>query len=197
MRIYNLKEDEILTSNHRKEKNKFSVMILIKFNFNINITKDELIKAFSEDEELITLERVDKELLIPKIKLNLDILYPEEDYKDNIWSKPGIRGGEYYNPPFYWIKYGIYIKYCFNDINLNQIEKNQKKEWCIAYCGITGLTKTMEQIYENENDIRHKNEKVGVGVLCFSSPKLLEEYTETINVNGDNYKVGFRKNKNF
>ena len=49
----------------------------------------------------------------------------------------------------------------------------------------------MEQIYENENDIKHQNRKVGVGVYCYSDPKLLEEYTETIDVDGDNYKVGF------
>ena len=64
-----LKQWEILTSNHRKEVNKFTVMIVIKSNFNINITKDELIKVFSEDEELSKLEKVEKELLIPKIKL--------------------------------------------------------------------------------------------------------------------------------
>ena len=49
----------------------------------------------------------------------------------------------------------------------------------------------MEQIYENEDDIRHKGKKVGVGVYCFNDPKLLEENTETIKVNDENYKVGF------
>ena len=191
MKKYNLEEDEILTSNHRKEKNKFTVMLIIKSNFNINITKDELIKAFSEDEELLTLEKVEKELLFPKIKLNLEMLFPKEDNKNNDWGKPGIRGGEYYNPPIGWIKYGINISHCFNTQNFDWIKKNNEKEWCIAYCGITGLTKTMEQIYENENDTKHQNKKVGVGVYCYSDPKLLEEYTETIDVDGDNYKVGF------
>ena len=119
------------------------------------------------------------------------MLFPKEDNKNNDWGKPGIRGGEYYNPPIGWIKYGINISHCFNTQNFDWIKKNNEKEWCIAYCGITGLTKTMEQIYENENDIKHQNKKVGVGVYCYSDPKLLEEYTETIDVDGDNYKVGF------
>ena len=51
------------------------------------MTKDELMKVFSEDEELSKLEKVKKELLIPKLKLNLDMLFPQEDNKDNIWSK--------------------------------------------------------------------------------------------------------------
>ena len=191
MKIYNLKEEEILIANHRREINKFTVIIVIKSNFNINITKEELITAFPEDEELLTLERVDKELLFPKIKLNLEMLFPQEDNKNNNWAKPGIRGGEYYNPPIGWIKYGIKIAHCFNDNNFDWIKRSHNNEWCIAYCGITGLTKTMEQIYENENDTKHQNRKVGVGVYCYSDPKLLEEYTETINANGDNYKVGF------
>ena len=192
MKIYNLKEEEILIANHRREVNKFTVIIVIKSNFNINITKEELITAFPEDEELLTLERVDKELLFPKIKLNLEMLFPQEDNKNNNWAKPGIRGGEYYNPPIGWIKYGIKIAHCFNDNNFDWIKRSHNNEWCIAYCGITGLTKTMEQIYENENDTKHQNrKKVGVGVYCYSDPKLLEEYTETIDVDGDNYKVGF------
>ena len=60
-------------------------MIVIKSNFNANMTKDELMKVFSEDEELSKLEKVKKELLIPKLKLNLDMLFPQEDNKDNIW----------------------------------------------------------------------------------------------------------------
>ena len=189
---YNLKDEEILTSNQRIENQKFTVIIVIKSNFNINMTKDELIKLFSGDEDLTKLESVDKELLIPKIKLNLEMLFPQEDNKENIWSKEGKRGGENYIPPIGWIKYGINIKHGFSDSNFDWITRLHQNEWCIAYCGITGINKTMEQIYENDNDIKqHQNKKVGVGVYCFSEPKLLEEFTETINVNGDNYKVGF------
>ena len=192
MKIYGFKEKEIVISNHRRDNNRFTVIIAIKSNFNKNITKDELIKEFSQDEELKTLDRVDKELIMPKIKLSKTMLFPREDNKKNKWAKGEKRGGEDYIPPLGWIKYGINIDHGFNDRNNDWISYLHKKgEWCVAYCGITGITKNMDQIYENDDDIKHPGQKVGVGVYCPSDPKLLEEYTETINANGENYKVGF------
>ena len=192
MKIYNFKEGEIVISNHRRNNNRFTAIIAIKSNFNKNITKDELIKAFSEDEELKTLDRVDKELIMPKVKLSKSMLNPSQDNKINKWAMGEKRGGEDYIPPLGWINYGININHRFNDRNFDWLSTSNKKgQWCVAYCGITGITKNMEQIYENDDDIRHPGQKVGVGVYCPCDPKLLEEYTETINVNGENYKVGF------
>lgn len=192
MKAYNIKEEEILISNHRRTNNRFTAIIAIKSNYNINISQDELIKVFSEDEELKTLERVNKELIMPKIKLSRSMLFPKEDNKKDKWSKKELRGGEYYIPPKGWIKYGIKIDHGFNDRNYDWISHlHRKGEWCVAYCGITGITKKMEQIYENDDDIKHQGKKVGVGVYCPSDPALLEEITETINANGENYKVGF------
>ena len=192
MKIYNLKEDELLISNFRRVKNKFTVLITIKSNFNKNIVKDELVKAFGEDEDLKKLESVEKELIMPKIKLCKSMLCPQEDNKKNQWAIGEKRGGENYLPPLGWTKYGINIDHGFNDRSNEWISHLHKKgEWCVAYCGITGITKNMEQIYENDVDIRHSGEKVGVGVYCFSDPKLLEENTETIDAKGENYKVGF------
>ena len=193
MKIYNLKEEEVLISNHRREYNKFTVMIVIKSNYSKIITKDDLIKVFSEDEELKKLEKVDKELMIPQIILSQSMLYPPEDNKVNKWGVGQKRGGEDYFPPLGWIKYGINISHCFNDRNIDWIHPSHRSgEWCAAYCGITGITKTMKQIYENDGDIKHKNRKVGVGVYCPSEPNLLEEFTETIDANGEKYKVGFQ-----
>ena len=191
MKIYNLKEEELVISNHRREKDKFTAIIVIKSNFSKDITKDELIKVFSEDEELKTLERVDKELLMPKIQLSKSMLFPREDNKINKWAIGEKRGGEDYLPPLGWIKYGINIDHLFNDRDSEWISYLHKRgEWAVAYCGI-GITESLKQIYENDDDIRHRNKKVGVGVYCPSDPKLLEQYAETINANGENYKVGF------
>ena len=191
MKIYNLKEEELVISNHRREKDKFTAIIVIKSNFSKDITKDELIKVFSEDEELKTLERVDKELLMPKIQLSKPMLFPKEDNKINKWAIGEKRGGEDYLPPLGWIKYGINIDHLFNDKDSEWISYLHKRgEWAVAYCGI-GITESLKQIYENDDDIRHRNKKVGVGVYCPSDPKLLEQYAETINANGENYKVGF------
>ena len=189
MKIYNFKEEELVISNHRRENNKFTAIIVIKSNYSKDITKDELIKVFSEDEELKTLERVDKQLLMPKIKLSKSMLFPKEDNKINKWAIGEKRGGEDYLPPLGWTKYGINIDHLFNDRNSEWISYlHAKGEWAVAYCGI-GITESLKQIYENDDDIRHRNKKVGVGVYCPSDPKLLEQYAETINANGENYKT--------
>ena len=191
--IYNFKEGEILITNHLRNNGKFVAVIAIKSNFNKTITKDELIKVFAQkDEDLKTLIKVDKELITPKIKLSKSMLHPGEDNKYNKWNWNQKRGGEDYIPPDGWIKYGIKIDHNFNDRRNDWISFLHKKgEWSVAYCAITGIDKKMEQIYENDDDIRHRGKIVGVGVYCPSDPKIMEEKTETIDANGEKYKVGF------
>ena len=194
-KIYNLKEEEIQITNHWRRNNTFTVIIVIKSNFKINMTKDVLFKSFSQDEELKTIARVDKELLMPQILLSQSMLCPQEDNKINVWSEGQQRGGENYFPPLNWIKYGINIYHNFNERSIEWIKPStfdKRGEWCNAYCIITGLTKSMQQIYANDIDMRHPGRKVGVGVYCPSHPDILEKYTETISVNGENYKVGFQ-----
>ena len=192
MEIYNLNKTEILVTNFKRYKNRYTVVIVIKSNFNKNITKDELMKVFDKMEYLKALIRVDKELIIPVVKLNVSMLFPREDNKINQWAVGEKRGGEDYIPPLGWIKYAIKIDHCFNDKNFDWISHLHKPgEWCIGYCGITGITKKVIQYFENDNDIRHPGKRVGIGVYCPSNPKLLEEFTETINTNGENYRVGF------
>ena len=193
MKKYYLKEEEVLISSLVRDKNKFTIVIVIKSNYNLNITKEDLIKEFEEKyQELTALTNIEKELITPTIKLNESIIDPNVDNKQNKWYE-GERGGENYIPPYYWIKYGIKVRDLFFDgKNHEWISKNHPKgEWAVAYCGITGITKKIEQIYEKDDDIRHQGKKVGTGVYCFSDPKIMEEYTETINANGENYKVGF------
>ena len=194
MEKYNLKEKEIFISSLVRDKNKFTIVIVIKSNYNLNITKEDLIKEFEEKyQELTALTNIEKELITPTIKLNQSMLYPKEDNKKDKWSKGEKRGGEDYIPPRGWIMYAIKIDdHNFDEKNFKWFSHfHQKGEWAVAYCGITGITKKIEQIYEKDDDIRHQGKKVGTGVYCFSDPKIMEEYTETINANGENYKVGF------
>ena len=139
-------------------------MLVIKSNFSKDMAKEEIIKVFSEDEYLKTLERVDKELLMPKIKFSQSMLFPSEDNKINKWAIDDKTGGEDYMLPLYWIKYGINIDHCFNERSPDWIcDENKANQWAVAYCGI-GITETLKQIYENDDDIRHRNRKVGVGL---------------------------------
>ena len=193
MEKYNFKEGEILITNQLRDNGKFTTVIAIKSNFNKTITKDELIKVFAEkDQELKTLIKVDKELITQKIKLSKSMLFPREDNKYNNWNWNQKRGGEVYIPPDGWIKYGIKVDHNFNDRSNDWISHHHKRgEWSVAYCCITGIDKKMEQIYENDEDIRHPGKSVGIGVYCPSDPKIMEEKTETIDANGEKYKVGF------
>ena len=51
--------------------------------------------------------------------------------------------------------------------------------------------KNIEQIYESDDDIRHRNQKVGVGVYCSPSLSVIDGYAGIMNVHGHNYKVAF------
>ena len=188
LEAYNLNEEELLVFNYRREKSKYTVAMIIKSNFKKSFTKDELIKIFEkENEEFSTLSKVEEELIIPIVKLSKSMLSPLNNNKRDEWGK-GQRGGEDYNPPIGWINYAIKIKDCFVDKKWIG-HSNSKGEWCVAYCGIK--SKNIEQIYENDDDIRHPGKKVGTGVYCPSDPKIMEKDAETINVNGEDYKVGF------
>ena len=192
-KIYNINYTEILVSNIIRYQNEFTAVIVIKSNFNRDIKKDELIQLFLQDQELKTLARVDIESITPIIKLSPSMLYPYEDDKNNKWSIGEKRGGEDYIPPLGWINYGIdVLGHNFNDKSKIWIsQKNKEGQWCIAYCGITRVTNPMNEKFKNDNDLKKKGKKVGVGVYCPSDPKLMEESTIIINANGEQYKVGF------
>ena len=191
MKAFNLKEGEILITYLENNINKYIAVLVFKSNYNKEIEKDELIKLFEKDEELKTFSDIEKELIIPEVKLSLSMLNPKQDNRNNKWGKPEKRGGEDYNPPLGWMNFAINIDHGFNEKNFDWLRKLAKNEWAVAFCGITGISKNMEQIYENDDDIRHPGTKIGTGVYCFSDPKIFEEYTETINANGNNYKIGF------
>ena len=208
LKEYRLKEEEIYMTNQR-ENNKFTVIMLIKSNFSEEITKDKLINIFGEkDDDLKTLSKIDIEKIIPLIKLNKSMLNPKQNNKNKNKRKIGEkRGGEDYIPPLGWINYAINIQNCFNDIyekddKNDENDKNDKKnawisnknvkgQWCTGYCGLKGITQSMEQIYENEDDFRHPGNKIGIGVYCTSDPSIMEKETETIDANGKKYMVGF------
>ena len=189
---YNLKDEEIIITNYKIINNQFSAIIIFKSNFNRNITKNELIEIFQNDADLIKITSIEKELIIPSIRLDRSMLDYQGDNKDNKWRENEKRGGEPYYPPKGWIKYGIRIADCYDNKNNDWITLYHKTgEWCTAYCGITGITKKIEQIYENENDIKHPGEKIGIGVYCSIKSNIMGENTEIININGYDYKIGF------
>ena len=190
---YNLKEEEFIINNYKKSETEFTVILIFKSDFNKDIKKEDLLNIFKNDKDLKTLININKELIIPSIKLKRCILEPKADNKDDsYWTINEKRGNEEYFPPIGWIKYGLKVLNCYDNKNNIWLGSNNiPGEWCIGYCGFTGINIKIEQKYENDNDIRHPGKKVGLGVYCSQKPEIMEKNTEIIDANGINYKVGF------
>ena len=189
---YKLKKDEFVITNLEISLDKYSAIVIIKSNFSKDIKKDDLINLFKNDDELSTFIDIQKEILIPVIRLSTSILDPRGDNKnDKNWGMGEIRGGEKYYPPVGWIKYGLRVDGCFDNKDNSWLGfSNKSGEWCIAYCGLAGISKYREDIYENDDDIRHVKKKVGIGINCFQKPELIYTSSEEINANEIKYKLG-------
>ena len=157
------------------------------------VTKNELLNVFQNDDDLKTLTNVEKELIIPSIRLNLSMLEASKNNKDDSkWGKNETRGGEPYYPPIGWHKYGLNVFGRYDNNNNDWLKANNNpREWCIAYCPFTGINKKIEQTNENDNDIKNNKKKVGVGVYCSLKPDVFEKMADEIQVNGSTFKLGF------
>jgi len=193
MKAFNLNDEELIITNYKRDKQSYRAVIVFKSMFNKDITRKDLLNIFKNDNDLKTLKYIEKCLIIPSIKLSKSMLYPDGNNKDdNQWGKNDTRGGEIYNPPIGWAKFGLNVSKRFDNKNDDWLGfEHQKGEWCIAYCPFSGINKNIPQTYENDNDLKHSGKKVGVGLYCPSVPSLMEERTEAININGKNYKIGF------
>ena len=169
MQIYKIKEEEFIINNYKKSDKEFTVIIIFKSNFDKDIKKEELLNIFKNDEDLKTLININKELIIPSIKLKRSILVPLADNRDAFcWPINQKRGNEEYFPPIGWIKYGLKVFNLYDNKNNIQLDSNNSVgKWFIVYCGFTGINIKVKQIYEN--DIRHPGKKIGLGV--YYSPK--------------------------
>ena len=75
--IINLKEN----SKH------FTSFVIFKTNFNKDLTKNELVNIFKDDVDLKTLTNVEKEFIIPSIRLNKSMLEPSKNNKDDRYGE--------------------------------------------------------------------------------------------------------------
>ena len=193
LKTYNLNDEELIITNYKRNINQYTSIIIFKSDFNKDITKNELLKVFQNDDDLKTLTNVEKELIIPSIRLSKSMLEASKNNMDDSkWGKNETRGGEAYYPPIGWYKYGLKVYGRYDNKNNDWLGfNNSPGEWCIAYCPLTGINKKIEQTYENDNDIKHYGKKVGVGVYCSPKPDVLETMTEEIEGNVSNFKIGF------
>ena len=193
LKTYNLNDEELIITNYKRNKNQYTSIIIFKSDFNKDITKNELLNVFQNDDDLKTLANVEKELIIPSIRLSKSMLEASKNnMNDSKWGKNETRGGEPYYPPIGWYKYGLKVSGRYDNKNNDWLGfNNSPGEWCIAYCPLTGINKKIQQTYENDNDIKHYGKKIGVGVYCSPKPDVLENMTEQIEGNVSNFKIGF------
>ena len=181
IKAYNLSEDEIIITNYKRDKKQYRAVAVFKSNFNKNMTKNELLNIFKDDNELKTLKYIEKKFVIPSIKLSRSMLYPNHNIKNNNYGRNDTRGGERYNPPLGWIKYGLNVSKRFDKGNDDWLGFTHKKgEWSIAYAPFTGIDENIPQDFKDDNDDKNPGKKVGVGLYCPSRPELMEKRTETI-----------------
>ena len=169
---------------------------------------DELFNKFpNEKEALSELKEIEKGLIIDGCLLNKNDL----DYRGNNigegWGKiQEKRGNENYIPPSDWIGYGIRVYNKYNDNNWLGMNNNEG-EWSVAYHGVacnnsfpkevskitgdiirTGFNQSLSGKITNHPDIRHPNQKCGLGVYCSPDINYAKSYAGITELNGKKYK---------
>ena len=189
---YKLKEEEIIITYFKKDPNLFSSIVVFNSNFDKNLTKDELLRVFKKQLELKYLTNVKKCKIFESIRLNLSILDSRGNNKsDGNWGFDEIRGGEPYNPPVGWHRYGLRVMEQYDKKKNDWLSyDNRDGEWCIAYSELSGMVEKNEDGYQNATNARKKEEKVGNGVCVSPDPKIIENKTEIVDFNGVKYKMG-------
>ena len=193
------------------QKGSYKVQVIFEtgeFNyFNKNAFMNKFNKS-NEYKELCHLKDIQEELIMDGCRLYQNML-DSRGNRESGWGINEKRGGEPYIPPLGWIGYGlnVYGKYDSGNNNWLGMDGNPE-EWCVAYHGIgTGGGVSVPQatnlIYSggfkaggrqakaNEDDTRHPGKKVGNGVYCSPSPKVMDAYAKVTNLNGKKYKLGF------
>ena len=202
---YNISEDEIIITFPRKGSYQVTVIFM---SIDFELKKEDLIEKFkNEKDELGKLKDVEKGLIIEGCKLSKNHLDYRGNNRDPCWAGFGEkRGNEEYIPPIGWTGYGLKVLDVYED-NKWLGMSNSEGEWCVAYHGVgrfyssEDVIRTVGLIYEggfkptdwgkctDDDDIRHKGEKCGLGVYCSPDIKYAEGYAGVTEFNKKKYKV--------
>ena len=207
---YNIKENDIIIS--FPQKGSYETTIIFKSNDFINLDKKELLEKFKDEPELGELKDLYTDLILSGCKLNKNMFDSQGNNRDGGWAINEKRGGEPYLPPEGWIRYGLNVLGKYDNGNNNWLSHdNRKGEWCVAYHGVaqrqssdnvkkvvglianSNLKKGEGQSYADDDDYRHKGEKVKEGVYCTPDPKVMIEdgYAGVAEINNEKYYMAF------
>ena len=173
-------------------RDKFKAMLITLREQDIDITDSRLERAFRYQNDLAEKE-IDYEEDIPLMEgivLTKSFLSPQFDNKN--WENNNEkRGNEKYIPPVGWWCYGVKCNYDDNDDWLSN--DNRKGEWCIGYLGFRKQQETEKNVllFENDDDIKHNGQKIGIGVYVYQSPEDMEKECEIIKYKKEEYLIGF------
>lgn len=189
--LYGISQKDIIVTNPVHDK--YYLLIVLLKDDKISLTKEQLMNRFQHTPDLCELVKVKKENIIEGIILNKCMLDPSGDNKDGGWEYYSQRGGEDYLPPEGWNRYGLSVYNKYDNRNNDWLmSDNRKGEWCIAYSwlGYGKNSYNLGQKYSNEMDRKHKGRKVGNGIYCTQNPEIMNDFTESINIKGKEYKLG-------
>ena len=98
------------------------------------MNKNDLLKKFKDEPELGKLKNLHTDLIINGCKLSEKMFDSRGNNKDGGWGINETRGGEPYDPPEGWIRYGLNVVGKYDNGNDDWLAyDNRKGEWCIAY----------------------------------------------------------------
>ena len=171
-------------------------MLITLKEYDLDITEGRLKRAFKYQSDL-----ADKEIdyeednpLLEGIVLSKSFLNPQYDNKsDKNWGYNEMRGKEKYIPPVGWWRYGVKCANSYGENDDWLACDHRKGEWCVGYVGFRKQQEIekMTSKYENDDDIRHNGQKVGLGVYVNQDPKIMEKDCEVIKYKKEEYLIGF------
>ena len=174
---YNINEEDIIIT--FPQKGSYQITVIFKSNDFYDLDKNELLKKFKDEPELGKLKDLHTDLILSGCSLSKKMFDSRGNNKDGGWGINETRGGEPYNPPEGWIRYGLNVVGKYDNGNDDWLAyDNGKGEWCIAYHGVaqgqtsnnvkkvvgliatSNLKKGFGQGYKDYDDCRHKGQKV-------------------------------------
>ena len=168
--------------------------LLILNSDSLKIEKKKIEGIFEFENDLSNLVDFSESPVLDAIILNRAMLDARGDNRDGGYGQNEKRGREIYYPPNGWIRVGVRVYGAYDKGNNDWLSYDGRKgEWCICYRGVSNISDKDEMNkYKDEKDIKHKHQEVGNGTLCYHNPKEMEEKTEII-MNNENefYKLAF------
>ena len=153
------------------------------------------------DIELYNLYRNDiiirKKNLLGSVKFYLDFFDNKYNRLENNWERENFkRGGEKYNPPYFWKGFALRVLNKFDNGNNSWLDNNgNENEWAIGYHGIgkgnefnkllniikENLKSGPGQLFEYLPNIRDKNNsQIGIGVYLANDINEAEKYSDVV-----------------